>query len=49
MGVLRAEFYDEVCGRIVDAFQTSAIEAVSDQKLKNLVSLFNLSGELLTG
>ncbi len=32
---------------IADALQTSAIDAASDQKLKNLVSLFNLSSHLL--
>ncbi len=33
--------------KIVDAFQTSVLEAVNDQKLKNLVSLFNLSADLI--
>ena len=33
------------CG-IVDAFQTSAINATNDYKLKHLVEQFNLSGEL---
>lgn len=33
--------------KIVDAFQTSAIEAQDDYKLKNLVEQFNLSGSLL--
>ena len=32
---------------IVDVFQTSAIENIDNQKLKNLVSLFNLSGNLV--
>lgn len=34
--------------RISDAFQTSAIEAIDDYKLKNLVELFNLSDSLLS-
>jgi hypothetical protein len=34
------------CG-ISDAFQTSAIEAVNDFKLKHLVDIFQLSDELL--
>lgn len=34
--------------KIVDAFQTSAINAHNDYKLKHLVQVFNLSGELLT-
>jgi site-specific recombinase XerD len=33
--------------RIVDAFQTSAINATNDYKLKHLVKIFSLSGELL--
>jgi len=33
--------------KIVDAFQTSAIAAVTDYKLKHLVELFGLSGDLL--
>jgi len=32
---------------IVDAFQTSAIAAITDYKLKRLVELFGLSGDLL--
>jgi hypothetical protein len=31
--------------RIVDAFQTSAINATNDYKLKDLVKIFSLSGE----
>ena len=33
---------------IADAFQTSALAANEDYKLKNLVELFQLSGSLLT-
>ena len=33
--------------KIVDVFQTSAIDCVNDMSLKNLVKLFNLKGELL--
>jgi len=33
--------------KIVDAFQTSTIAAVTDYKLKHLVELFGLSGDLL--
>jgi hypothetical protein len=33
--------------RIVDAFQTSAIAADNDYKLKHLVKVFGLSGDLL--
>lgn len=33
---------------IVDAFQTSAINAVNDYKLKHLVEVFGLSSTLLT-
>jgi hypothetical protein len=35
--------------RIVDAFQTSAITATNDDKLKDLVKIFSFSGELVTG
>lgn len=31
----------------VDAFQTTAINAVSDYKLNHLVDVFNLAGDLL--
>jgi hypothetical protein len=34
--------------KIVDAFQASAIAAGNDYKLKHLVEVFELSGELLT-
>lgn len=34
--------------RIVDAYQTSAISTQNDYKLKYLVKVFDLSGELLT-
>ena len=33
--------------RIVDSLQTSAIAATDDYKLKNLVEVFQLSGNLL--
>jgi hypothetical protein len=33
---------------IVDSFQSSVIEQYHNQKLNNLVNLFNLSGELLS-
>ena len=33
--------------KIVDAFQTSAIEAQDDYKLKHLVEMFGLSGNLI--
>lgn len=34
------------CG-LVDAFQTSSIAAIDNYKLKHLVKIFGLSGELL--
>ena len=33
--------------KIVDAFQTSVINAHNDYKLKHLVEVFNLSGNLI--
>lgn len=36
----------QVWRRIADALQISAIERYGDEKLKNLVRLFNLSGSL---
>ena len=43
-----SKLYGFVWCKIVDAFQTSAIDAVSDHKLKYLVTLFNLSPDLLS-
>lgn len=34
---------------IVDVFQTAAIDAQEDYKLKHLVEQFQLSGSLITG
>lgn len=40
--------YNENWCKIVDAFQTSAINAHDDYKLKHLVDVFKLSGDLIT-